>query len=63
MNKSTAFRNLVIFTLLALSAGWIGAWVNTFVPSPSPQESLGLLLFLLLPFLGVFVLRGFGKDG
>jgi membrane protease YdiL (CAAX protease family) len=63
MNKSSSLRNLIIFSIITLSAGWLGAWVNTVIPSPSPQESLGLLLFLLLPFLGVFLLRGFGKDG
>ena len=63
MNKSTTLRNLIIFSVIAISAGWIGAWVNTVIPSPSPQESLGILIFLLLPFLTVFILRGFGKDG
>lgn len=63
MNKSTTLRNLIIFAIISLAAGWIGAWVNTVVPSPSPQESLGLLIFLLLPFLTVFILRGVGKDG
>lgn len=41
----------------------MGAWVNTVISSPSPQESLGILIFLLLPILTVFLLRGFGKDG
>jgi membrane protease YdiL (CAAX protease family) len=63
MNKSTVLRNLIIFSIVTLAAGWIGAWVNTVIPSPSPQESLGILIFLLLPFLTVFLLRGFGKDG
>jgi len=63
MNKSTTLRNLIIFAIISLAAGWIGAWVNTVIPSPSPQESLGLLIFLLLPFLTVFILRGVGKDG
>jgi len=63
MNISTTKQNLVIFTIVTLSSGWIGAWVNTVVPSPSPQQSLRILIFLLLPFLTVFVLRGFGKDG
>lgn len=63
MEKSTTLRNLIIFAIISLSAGWLGAWVNTVIPSPSPQESLGILIFLLLPFLTVFLLRGFGKDG
>ena len=62
MNKPVT-GNLIIFTIVAVSAGWIGAWVNTVIPSPSPQESLGILIFLFLPFVTVFLLRGFGKDG
>lgn len=63
MNISTSLRNLIIFSIVTVSAGWIGAWVNTFIPSPSPQESLGIIIFLMLPFLTVFLLRGFGRDG
>lgn len=63
MNKSTLARNLIIFSIITLAAGWIGVWVNTVVPSPNPQESLGILVFLFLPLLTVFVLRGFGGDG
>ena len=63
MKKSKTIRNLIIFAIISISAGWIGAWVNTVIKSPSPQESLGILIFLLLPFLTVFILRGFGGDG
>ena len=63
MEQSKTLRNLIIFAIVSLSAGWIGAWVNTVIPSPSPQQSLGILIFITLPFLTVFLLRGFGKDG
>ena len=63
MNKSTTLRNLIIFSTMSLAAGWIGAWVNTVVPSPSLQESLGILVFIMFPFLAVFLLRGLGGDG
>jgi membrane protease YdiL (CAAX protease family) len=63
MNKSTTLRNLIIFSTISLAAGWIGAWVNTVVPSPSLQESLGILVFIMFPFLAVFLLRGLGGDG
>ncbi|MFZ5858632.1 MAG: CPBP family intramembrane glutamic endopeptidase [Chloroflexota bacterium] len=61
MNKT--LRNLIIFSIIAISIGWIAAWVNTQIPSPSPQQSLGLLLWLIIPFLAVFLLRGLGGDG
>lgn len=61
MNKS--IRNLVIFSIVTISCGWFGVWVNTQIPSPSPQQSLGILIFLLAPLLTVLLLRGFGGDG
>lgn len=61
MNK--ILRNLLVFATVAVSIGWIGAWVNTQVESPSPQQSLGLLLWILAPMLTGFLLRGFGGDG
>ena len=56
-------RNLIVFSIIAVTSGWIGLWLNTQIPSPSPQQSLGMLFWLMAPFLTVFVLRGFGKDG
>ncbi|WKZ35617.1 MAG: CPBP family intramembrane metalloprotease [Anaerolineales bacterium] len=61
MNHS--IRNLIIFIMVVILCGWIGVWLNTQIPSPSPQESLGLLIFILAPLLTVFLLRGFGGDG
>lgn len=63
MNKSTSIRNLIIFAVIAVSCGWLAAWVNQQIPSPSPQQSLGILIWILAPFVTVFLLRGFGKDG
>ena len=61
MNKT--LRNLIIFTLVTLSCGWIAVWINRQIPSPSPQQSLGLLFWLVAPMLTGLLLRGFGKDG
>ena len=63
MNKNNILHNLIIFAIVSAGAGWLGAWVNTVIESPSPQQSLGILIFLFLPFLTVFLLRGFGGDG
>lgn len=38
-------------------------WINTQVPSPSPQQSLGLLIWISAPLLTSLLLCGFGKDG
>ncbi|MBI5954630.1 MAG: CPBP family intramembrane metalloprotease [Chloroflexi bacterium] len=60
MNKA---RNLVIFSIVAVTCGWFGVWINSQVESPSPQQSLGLLFWILAPMLTGLLLRGFGGDG
>jgi membrane protease YdiL (CAAX protease family) len=61
MNKS--IRNIIIFTFVSITCGWFAVWVNTQIPSPSPQQSLGILIWILAPFVTGLLLRGFGKDG
>jgi membrane protease YdiL (CAAX protease family) len=63
MNTSSSLRNLIIFTIVTLGCGWLGVWINTQVPSPSPQQSLGLLIWILAPLLTALILRSVGKDG
>ncbi len=62
MNKSTV-RNLVVFALAAASAGWIGLGLNHALGLSDPTQNLGMLVFLLLPFLTGLLLRAFGGDG
>lgn len=61
MNKS--LRNILIFTLITVTCGWFAAWLNTQIPSPTPQQSLGILIWILAPMVTGFLLRGFGGDG
>lgn len=61
MNKS--IRNIAIFTIVAITCGWFAVWVNTQIPSPNPQQSLGILIWILAPLVTSLLLRGFGKDG
>ena len=61
MNKS--FRNIIIFVIVIISCGWFAVWVNTQIPSPSPQQSLGILIWITAPLFTSLLLRGFGKDG
>jgi membrane protease YdiL (CAAX protease family) len=60
MNK---VRNLIIFAIVTVTCGWLGVWLNTQVESPSPQESLGLLIWITAPLLTSLLLRRFGGDG
>lgn len=61
MNKS--IRNIAIFTIVTITCGWFAVWVNTQIPSPNPQQSLGILIWILAPLVTSLLLRGFGKDG
>jgi len=63
VNKSRSTRNIIIFSIVALGCGWLGAWVNQQIPSPSPQQSLGILIWILGPLVTSLLLRGVGKDG
>lgn len=63
MKQSSAIRNLIIFSAVAISCGWFGVWINQILPSPSPQQSLGILVWILAPLFTVLILRGLGKDG
>ncbi len=61
MNRS--IRNLIIFVIVTISCGWFAVWINTQIPSPSPQQSLGILIWITAPLITSLLLRGFGKDG
>lgn len=61
MNKST--RNLVIFTAVTLSAGFVGVGVDRLAPPPDPMQGLGALIWLAAPLVTGLLLRAFGGDG
>lgn len=63
LEKTVIKRNLVIFAVVALASGWLGVGLNQVVESPRPQESLGLLLWILAPLATALLLRAFGGDG
>ncbi len=63
MDRSRTKRNLIIFTLVVIASGWLYQIVNLFFPGPTPEQNLGLLLWIITPLTGVLILRGPGKDG
>jgi membrane protease YdiL (CAAX protease family) len=66
LNRGTMkrpIRNMLIFIFVTISCGWFAIWINTQVPSPSPQQSLGILIWIMAPLFTSLILRGFGKDG
>ena len=61
-NKKT-FRNVAIFSFIAVICGWIGVGVDKLLGEPSNLESLGALIFIATPLLCTILLRLFGGDG
>ena len=58
-----ALRNVILFSLVAISCGWIGVGVNQLLGEPSNLESLGSGIFIATPIVCMILLRLFGGDG
>jgi membrane protease YdiL (CAAX protease family) len=56
-------RNLVIFTLVTVAAGWIGLALDRRIGNTNPQQGLGILLWILGPTVAAVLLRAVGGDG
>ena len=61
--RSNTFRNVAIFSLAAISCGWIGVGLNQLLGGPSNLESLGSLIFIATPIVCMLLLRLLGGDG
>lgn len=61
-SKQKTIRNLVLFTIVVLSIGFIGRGLDVQMGNPS-SESLGMLLWLVVPSIFSLLLRAFGGDG
>lgn len=56
-------RNLILFSLIALSSGWLGLWVDRFIEQPAEGESLGMGIWLVLPLVTVVLIRLISHEG
>ncbi|MCB8945694.1 MAG: CPBP family intramembrane metalloprotease [Ardenticatenaceae bacterium] len=56
-------RNLVIFTAVSLSGGFMGIAVDRLNPSADPAQSIGALIWLVSPLAASLLLRAFAGDG
>ena len=56
-------RNVILFSLVAISCGWIGVGVNQLLGEPSNLESLGSGIFIVTPIVCMILLRLLGGDG
>ena len=53
---------IILFIVIALLSGWIGLLVDTLIPDQAPGETLGLGIWLVLPFLSGIIIRSIRKD-
>lgn len=61
IEKNAIIRNLVIFSLVAIGAGWLGRLIDSILHNTS-QQSLGMLLWLVVPACVSLFLRAFAGD-
>jgi membrane protease YdiL (CAAX protease family) len=61
--RKQTVRNLVIFAIISVSIGWVGLWLNRLMSNAAPGQSLGMLLWLVVPALTGVLLRAVGGDG
>jgi membrane protease YdiL (CAAX protease family) len=54
---------LVIFIIIALVVGWLGVMVDGILPDQEKEETLGMAIWLITPFVVVIILRTFFGDG
>jgi membrane protease YdiL (CAAX protease family) len=61
-NEKKTLRHIIIFSLIALSCGWVGRLVDLKAGSDA-NGSLGQLIWIVSPLLTMIILRSFRGDG
>lgn len=56
-------RNVIIFIVVVLLCGWLGVFVDRFIPEQPKGDTLGMGIWLVLPLLMTISLRAFAGDG
>lgn len=59
--RNRTVRNLVIFSAVVISCGWVGLWVESLLGSEA--QGIGQLIWIVTPLIFSFLLRAFGGDG
>ncbi|WP_001090324.1 CPBP family glutamic-type intramembrane protease, partial [Bacillus thuringiensis] len=54
--------HLIIFVLIVLASGWIGVFLDSLLMDQPEGNSLGMGLWLILPFLASILLRVISRD-
>ena len=63
MKNSKVIRNLIFFTIIVILCGWLGVLIDKVIPDQPEGDSLGMVIWLVLPLLAVIALRTFAGDG
>ncbi|HHK5533626.1 TPA: CPBP family glutamic-type intramembrane protease [Bacillus mobilis] len=61
-NRKHVKLHLIIFVLIVLASGWIGVFLDSLLIDQPEGNSLGMGLWLILPFLASILLRIIGRD-
>lgn len=62
MSAARRKLSLILFIVVVLASGWIGVLVDSKLPEQPAENSLGMGLWLILPFIAMFVLRLVNRD-
>ena len=55
-------RNLVIFSFISLTIGWIGVFIDTLIPDQPKGNTMGMGIWLITPLITALLLRTFAGD-
>ena len=61
-DRQRTLRNVTIFSIAALTCGWIGLWIDSLL-GQSGDQTLGMLIWLGTPLTVSLLLRAFAGDG
>ncbi len=56
-------RNICIFVTVVVLSGWLGALIDKLIGGPTQSDTLGMMVWLVLPLISTIILRIFAKDG
>ena len=62
ITKTGEKKVIVLFIALALLSGWIGLLVDMVIPDQPDEQTLGMGIWLVLPFLSGIAIRFFRRD-
>ncbi|WP_338449912.1 CPBP family glutamic-type intramembrane protease [Niallia oryzisoli] len=62
LNKAKQRNRLLIFIMVVLISGWLGVLIDSLLPEQPEGNSLGMLLWLVLPFFTAILMRAFHRD-